>query len=116
MSINFDNKESRVDYLTGKFTDLLDGINGSYGQALIDELMNRLDQTIIDFNDEVEQMMDELKGNGDKRSQLLHSIISSEKNPGVAAKPSTEEESVEPSSESTAELSDWEKRLEALDK
>ena len=49
MSNNFDNKESRVDYLTGNFTDLLDGINGSYGQALIDELMNRLDQTVIDF-------------------------------------------------------------------
>ena len=115
MSNNFDNKESRVDYLKVNFTDLLDGINGSYVQALIDELMNRLDQTVIDFNDEVEQMMEELKGNSDKRSQLLHSIINSEKNPG-AEKPSTEEESPEPSSEDTAELNDWEKRLEALDK
>ncbi len=115
MSINFENKDSRLDYLNEKFTDLLDGINASYGQSLMEQLVGRLNQTISDFNEEVEQMMDELKGNSDRRSQLLHSIISSEKHTDESTQ-APEEESSKPSSEGTAELSDWEKRLEALDK
>jgi hypothetical protein len=114
MNINFENKESRVAYLSERFTDLLDGVNESYGQALIDELMNRLSQTISDYDEEVETLMTELKGNSKKRVELLHSIMSSENLPEKEISNSNGG-SLEPTSEGTGELSDWEKRLEALD-
>ena len=46
MSIDFGKKEAREGYLQAKLDDLLDGINSSYGQALLDELMSRLEATI----------------------------------------------------------------------
>ena len=52
MSIDFGKKEAREGYLQAKLDDLLDGINSSYGQALLDELMSRLEATINDFNKE----------------------------------------------------------------
>ena len=39
MSIDFSKKEDREGYLQAKLDDLLDGINASYGQSLLDELM-----------------------------------------------------------------------------
>ena len=53
MSIEFNNQDSRLGYLNDKLDDLLDGINASYGQSLLDELMIRLEATIDDFNKEV---------------------------------------------------------------
>ena len=50
MSIDFGKKEAREGYLQTKLDDLLDGINASYGQSLLDELISRLDATIDDFN------------------------------------------------------------------
>ena len=50
MSIDFAKKEAREGYLQSKLDDLLDGINASYGQTLLDELMSRLEATVDDFN------------------------------------------------------------------
>ena len=61
MSIDFSKKEQREGYLQNKLDDLLDGINASYGQSLLDELMIRLEATIDDFNKEVDDLMDSLK-------------------------------------------------------
>ena len=36
MSIDFSKKEQREGYLQNKLDDLLDGINESYGQSLLD--------------------------------------------------------------------------------
>ena len=52
MGIDFSKKEEREGYLQSKLDDLLDGINASYGQALLDELMLRLESTVDDFNTE----------------------------------------------------------------
>ena len=46
MDIDFSKKENREGYLQEKLDDLLDGINSSYGQSLLDELMSRLEITI----------------------------------------------------------------------
>ena len=54
MSIDFSKKEDREGYLQAKLDDLLDGINASYGQSLLDELMVRLETTIDDFNKAIE--------------------------------------------------------------
>ena len=60
MDIDFSKKENREGYLQEKLDDLLDGINSSYGQSLLDELMSRLEITIEDFNKEVDDLMGSL--------------------------------------------------------
>ena len=74
MSINFDNKDDRMGYLNEKMDDLLDGIDEQYGKALFDELILRLKNTVVDFNEEVQGMTNQLKSSTDKRSQLIEKI------------------------------------------
>ena len=74
MSINFDNKDDRMGYLNEKMDDLLDGIDEQYGKALFDELLVRLKNTVVDFNEEVQGMTNQLKSSTDKRSQLIEKI------------------------------------------
>ena len=61
MSIDFDNKDSRQNYLNEKLDNLLSGINNTYGQALLDELVTRLQRTLDDFNEEVQEIVGDLK-------------------------------------------------------
>ena len=74
MDIDFSKKEEREGYLQTKLDDLLDGINASYGQSLLDELMIRLEATIDDFNKEVDDLMDSLKKSSDEKEKLLQQI------------------------------------------
>ena len=111
MSIDFSKKEQREGYLQNKLDDLLDGINASYGQSLLDELMIRLEATIDDFNKEVDDLMDSLKKSSDEKEKLLQQIKSGDLDNVATPEASTAGES--PSSEKT-ELSEWEKRLEGI--
>tara|TARA_Y100000766_G_scaffold174614_1_gene149887 strand:+ start:7056 stop:7394 length:339 start_codon:yes stop_codon:yes gene_type:complete len=111
MSIDFSKKEQREGYLQNKLDDLLDGINASYGQSLLDELMIRLEATIDDFNKEVDDLMDSLKKSSDEKEKLLQQIKSGE------IENSKDNEPQSANSESTEEkqeLSEWEKRLEGI--
>ena len=105
MSMDFSKKEDREGYLQAKLDDLLDGINASYGQSLLDELMVRLETTIDDFNKEVDDLMDVLKKSSDEKEELMQKIKSGDI-----------DNSDEPPSETNVseekELSEWEKRLE----
>ena len=111
MSIDFSKKEQREGYLQNKLDDLLDGINASYGQSLLDELMIRLEATIDDFNKEVDDLMDSLKKSSDEKEKLLQQIKSGDIKDEVSEEESTDSE--EPTGEKT-ELSEWEKRLEGI--
>ena len=75
MSINFENKEARTEYLNQKLDNLLSGINSTYGQALLDELIVRLTRIISDFNEEVEKIMGNLKDNSEKKSKIIHELM-----------------------------------------
>ena len=105
MSMDFSKKEAREGYLQAKLDDLLDGINASYGQSLLDELMVRLETTIDDFNKEVDDLMDVLKKSSDEKEELMQKIKSGDI-----------DNSDEPPSETNVseekDLSEWEKRLE----
>ena len=111
MSIDFSKKEQREGYLQNKLDDLLDGINASYGQSLLDELMIRLEATIDDFNKEVDDLMDSLKKSSDEKEKLLQQIKSGDIKDEASEEKSTDSE--EPTGEKT-ELSEWEKRLEGI--
>lgn len=112
MSIDFSKKEQREGYLQNKLDDLLDGINASYGQSLLDELMIRLEATIDDFNKEVDDLMDSLKKSSDEKEKLLQQIKSGEMEKTVG--PSSSENTNEESTTEKTELSEWEKRLEGI--
>ena len=71
MDIDFSKKENREGYLQEKLDDLLDGINSSYGQSLLDELMSRLEITIEDFNKEVDDLMGSLKKSSEEKEKLM---------------------------------------------
>ena len=110
MSIDFENKDGRSNYLSEKLDDLLGGINASYGQVLLDELVTRLQRTLADFNEEVEGIMGELKDSSDRRNQIMHDLME-----GKEA--SLSEDDSAPSSDDvsgldTSEMSEWERRLE----
>jgi len=110
MSIDFGKKEDREGYLQSKLDDLLDGINASYGQALLDELMLRLEATVDDFNKEVDELMGTLKKSSAEKEKLIQKIKAGEspiEEPGESDVESA-------STEEPRELSEWEKRLEGI--
>mgnify|MGYP001195357369 FL=1 len=111
MSIDFSKKEQREGYLQNKLDDLLDGINASYGQSLLDELMIRLEATIDDFNKEVDDLMDSLKKSSDEKEKLLQQIKSGEIEDPNEDKPQPVDGE---DSDEKQELSEWEKRLEGI--
>mgnify|MGYP001162260093 FL=1 len=108
MSLDFSSQEDRLSYLNEKLDDILDGINSIYGSALTDELVTRMERTIIDFNDEILEIMGEIKLNADKKNQLLHDIIDGNV---TLSKPSDVASSSKNDSDN---LSAWEKKLEGL--
>jgi hypothetical protein len=75
MSIDFNNKDGRQNYLNEKLDNLLSGINESYGQVLLDELVTRLQRTLADFNDEVQEIMGDLKDSSERRNQIIHELM-----------------------------------------
>ena len=110
MNIEFNNQDSRLGYLNDKLDDLLDGINASYGQVLFDELVIRLERTISDFNEEISLLTEEVKGNSDRRAEILHTLME-----GQDQSPTTVQEEIGESGGLDSEvMSEWEKRLEGL--
>ena len=109
MGIDFSKKEEREGYLQSKLDDLLDGINASYGQALLDELMLRLESTVDDFNKEVDDLMGSLKKSSKEKEKLIQKIKAGEskKSESIPVDSKVEDDS-------PRELSEWEKRLEGI--
>ena len=112
MSIEFNNQDSRLGYLNEKLDDLLEGINSSYGEELFNELVMRLDRTINDFNDEISQLTEAVKGNSDKRAEIIHTLM--EGNDSISNESNANEDQGQPSNLDSEIMSEWEKRLEGL--
>ena len=112
MSIDFGKKEAREGYLQAKLDDLLDGINSSYGQALLDELMSRLEATINDFNKEVDELMGSLKKSSEEKEKLIEKIKAGD--PLKVEEKSSDQVEEAEDGEEKRDLSEWEKRLEGI--
>ncbi|MDP6533516.1 MAG: hypothetical protein QF845_00325 [Candidatus Marinimicrobia bacterium] len=115
MSIDFDKEQGRKEYLTSKLDDLLDGINDSYGKVLVDELISRLEATVKDFNEEIKSLTDQLKENTSLKQEILQKIITEETDP-PEIQHTDDSESASSTEEAPSEMSEWERRLEALSK
>ena len=108
MSIDFSSQEDRLSYLNEKLDDVLLSINAVYGSLLTDELVTRMERTIMDFNDEIISVMSNIKDNADKKNQMLHDIIQG----NVSISDASNESSISTSDPDS--LSAWEKKLEGL--
>ncbi len=118
--MNFEEQEGRQDYLNNKLDDLLDGINASYGQSLLNELVRRLNRTIEDFNEEFQGIIGDLKDNSERRHQILHDlmegkVLETKQASFTDQKTETDSMQQEESESDSEEMSAWEKRLEGLE-
>ena len=111
MSIDFDNQAGRENYLNEKLDNLLSGINATYGQVLLEELMIRLQRTITDFNEEVQSITNDLKVSSERRNHLIHDLMEG-KDLSPSKTDSDEPNESDVSSDDAPEMSEWEKRLE----
>ena len=130
MSIDLETPEGRKQYLSEKLDDLLDGINDSYGTVLMAELLNRLECTIKDFNDEMKTLCEQLVKKEEERQHLMDMLKSTDKiSPLMKSKEtstssddsqiditnvgSSEQEENQPSE---GDMPIWEKKLAKLEK
>ncbi len=95
--------EQTKQYLQEKMSGLLEKIGDGYGEPLLEELIQRLEKTIAEFHQEVEDLLDELKTNSRKRREKMKQLLNS----GVESTPSKTDAEVPP------EVSDFERRLES---
>ena len=111
MGIEFNNQDSRLGYLNDKLDDLLDGINASYGEELFNELVERLQRTIDDFNEEIANLTEEVKGNSEKRAEIIHTLMEGQE---MSQSPAPANDAGENNNLDSEIMSEWEKRLEGL--
>ncbi len=109
MTIDFESKDGRQNYLNEKLDNLLSSINASYGQVLFDELVTRMQRTLSDFNDEVEGIMGDLKNSSDRRNQIIHDLMEGNESSSGGASSDGHDTPA-----GSTEMSEWEKRLEGM--
>lgn len=112
MSIDFESKDGRQGYLVKKLDNLLTGINDTYGQVLLEELVTRLERTLADFNEEFQHIIGDLKDSSERRHQILHDLMEGKENVIQTSTSSDADATSEPSGSDSSEMSEWERRLE----
>ena len=97
MAIDLSTAEGRNSYLNDKLSDLINGVDSTYGNIIFDELLKRIDATIKDFNTEMDLVFDELKVNEKKRQSILLKL--------------KKQKTPEQKSEEKKQKKEWEKKL-----
>ena len=94
-----DNQESNApavdpqkQYLMDQFGNLMEQVGDGFGGPLQEELISRLEQTIADFHEEVNEMLGRLKDNSEKRHERLKELWN---NPDASVSNVVESEDVE---------------------
>tara|TARA_B100001113_G_C20553050_1_gene381287 strand:+ start:189 stop:476 length:288 start_codon:yes stop_codon:yes gene_type:complete len=95
MAKDLNTKEGRSSFLKDYLDDLLVGINDSYGPTLLKELEGRLEKTINEFNDEIDEAFSLLKKKTEDKEAFYASL---ENNSDKSSK------------------TEWEKKLEDVEK
>ena len=100
-------------YLMDQFGDLMEQVGDGFGGPLQEELISRLQQTISDFHEEVNEMLSKLKENSEKRHEKLKEIWDNPDAP-LENQDADQSEVSDPQIENK-EMSEWEKKLESAD-
>ena len=99
--------DAQKEFLMAKINEMTDGVAPGYSESFLEELMNRLEKTVADFNEEVTALLETLKSQSAERHEKLQELI--DRGDEEAQQSATEISSAE------SEISDWEKRLESGD-
>ena len=102
-----------ANYISDKLGKILENIGSEYGESLQNELLNRLERTIAEFDNEVNEMFAELQQRSLARQEQLQKLMEQGE---VEQEAVVEEESAEEPAEPQPEMSEWERRLEMLEK
>ena len=89
------------DYLSDKVNSLVSNIGSQYGDLLLDELFRRLNNTITEFDEEINELFSSLKEHEQKKQSVI----------GLMKKGKT----VTKESKSSQLISDWEIKLAELE-
>ena len=71
---NLSDVDPQKKYLMDQFGSLMDQVGDGFGGPLQEELIRRLEQTIADFHQEVNEMLTNLKESSEKRHERLKEI------------------------------------------
>ena len=94
MAADLNSSKGRKAFIDDNLSGLLSGINDTYGPIILDELLKRIENTITEFNEEINSAFTLLKERDKKRKEFYNEINDDEK-----------EES----------QSEWEKKLESIE-
>jgi len=97
-------------YLMDQFGNLMEQVGDGFGGPLQEELVSRLEQTIADFHEEVNEMLANLKENSEKRHERLKEIWD---NPDASFEAESGGEADDKPGGGSEEMSEWEKKIEA---
>ena len=105
MGIDLKSNEGQDKFIQDNMSDLIEGVNESYGPVLVEELIMRLRKTIEEFNNEITSAFDQLKSREDERQKMYDmikegSIIENKNDKGV---------------EDSSNLSDWEIKINEIE-
>ncbi len=98
--------DAQKEFLMAKINEMTDGVAPGYGEAFLEELMNRLEKTVSEFNEEVTALLETLRSQSVERHEKLQELIE-QGGEAPQQEPASEMSSAE------SEMSDWEKRLES---
>jgi peptidoglycan hydrolase CwlO-like protein len=109
------NTDAHKQFILEKMDEMVEGLGPGYGEALMGELVGRMEKTVAHFHDEVSEMLESLKTSSEEREQKLKKLVDAE---AAGEEPSAtptaaEEAGAEDSSGEEQEMSEWEKRIEA---
>lgn len=85
--LDFTNHDSRKKFLEENLGNLMNGIDSSYSQVMMDELVRRLEKTVSDFNEEVKALLSQLQG--EEAEAEAEEMISDASTP-IAPKPASD--------------------------
>ena len=102
-------------YLMDQFGNLMEQVGDGFGGPLQEELIKRLEQTIADFHEEVNEMFSKLKENSEQRHAKLKEIWNNpeSQNETETVDSKADDRMAEPELEN---MSEWEKKIEAQSK
>ena len=105
MGIDLKSNEGQDKFIQDNMSDLIEGVNESYGPVLVEELITRLRKTIEEFNNEITSAFDQLKSREDERQKMYDmikegSIIENKNDKDV---------------EDSSNLSDWEIKINEIE-
>jgi len=105
MSVDLKSKEGQDKFIQDNMSDLVEGVNDSYGPVLLEELISRLRATIEEFNNEISSAFNELKSRESER-QKMYTMIKE----GAIAKDKDDKET-----DASSDLSDWEIKINEIE-